>query len=91
MLELYRLAQDEGADRLEDALQELAAAHRVIICTDSGALGPGLTLPAFKDEGRIIHGAAALKQHLEETARTLERWRRFQSDACYIGDNGNKC
>jgi len=43
MLELYRLAQDEGADRLEDALQELAAAHRVIICTDSGALGPGLT------------------------------------------------
>lgn len=88
MLELFRLARDDDADRVEDALQELVVAHRVTVCSleEAGAaLGAGVTLPALREDGQVFHGAARLAEHLEHTARTMERWRAFQSDSCYLG------
>ncbi len=94
MIELFRRAEDPEADRIEDALNDLVVAHRVVVCTPSEAqshLGTGVTLPALREDARVASGPEAIARFLGDTSATLERWRQFQTDACYLDDDGNVC
>lgn len=94
MIELYRTQVDPEADRIEEALRDMVVAYRVIHCTPdevSRWLGADLPLPALRDGERVVYGREAVDSFLEELERDLQRWRQFQTDACYLDEEGNVC
>lgn len=82
MITLYREAQSAEADVVEETLQDLVFAHAVEVVD-----GPGEALPRIADGDRVVHGAD-LPAYLDELRRLKADWSRFQSDACFIGDDG---
>jgi len=94
VIELYRTAGSAAGEEIEEAIKDLVLAHRVFIVEPGQqpvSLPPGTSLPALKDEGEIITGAGALKAHLETLAKIAFEWRKYQSDSCYIHDDGGNC
>jgi len=91
MIELFR-KPDEPEWDLERRLQEAAVAH-VVVEVDApppelAAAGP---LPIIREGGIVVAGRASLEAYLEELLRVVEAWNSFQSDACYVEDDGSTC
>ncbi|GAB4440695.1 MAG: hypothetical protein Kow0031_22650 [Anaerolineae bacterium] len=94
MIELYRTASDPLGAEIEDGLKELVLAHRVIVVTAGqlpNSLPAGTPLPALRDQGRLITGSQALHAHLRRLQQLVYEWRKYESDACYIGNEGETC
>lgn len=94
MIELYRPVHCPDCTKIEEALKELVVAHKIITLEPgrpATELTPDTPLPAIKDEGQIITGQAAIDAYLVNLEKIVADWRRFQSDACYIDDNGGIC
>lgn len=93
MIKLYRTATQNCKDA-ENALQEMVLAHKVII-VQQGETPAGLPvdtpLPALKDGGKVITGETEINAYMPALEKEVERWRRFQGDSCYIGDDGEVC
>jgi hypothetical protein len=89
VIELYRASHSAEADRAEAALQDLVVAHTVHVVDDPGD-APGGDLPMVRDGDRLVP-AAEIPQYLDEVRRLIGEWRRFQSDACYVADDGTVC
>jgi hypothetical protein len=92
MVTLYRRRDDPWADEIQEALDEMVIAHE-IETIDDGASPPGdvPALPALRDEGEIVTGKANLQGHLDELRALMADWNRFQSDACYVEEDGSIC
>jgi hypothetical protein len=94
MIELYRTQNDALGAEIEDGLQELVLAHRVILVEPEqppDSLPANTPLPALRDEGQLITGSEALRAHLQYLTHVAFEWRKFQSDACYIHEDGGNC
>ena len=92
MITLYRRADDAWADEVQTALDEMVIAYETETVTDDAALPDDVPdTPALRDDGEVITGEAALRTHLEELQELMNDWDRFQSDACYIEDDGTVC
>jgi hypothetical protein len=96
MITLYRVAQCNACDEVQETLRELVVAHKVVDIEkeDSTALPGGLTdkdIPVITDGESLVSGEAEVQAYLAELTRDLEQWRKFQSDACYIDDKGKTC
>jgi len=92
MITLYRRPNDSWADEVQTALDEMVIAYEPETVTDDAALPDDVPeTPALRDDGEIITGEAALHTHLEELRALMNDWDRFQSDACYIEDDGTVC
>ncbi len=94
MIELYRPVDCPDCTKFEETLRELVIAHKIITLEPgqfAATLTPGTPLPAIKDEGQIITGQAAIDAYLVDLEKIVADWRRFQSDACYIDDDGGVC
>jgi hypothetical protein len=92
MIELFRRAGSAQGAAIQEKLRELVVAHRIVtVDTDQPSPLNGTPLPAIVDDGRVISGQAELEAYLGELGKEVERWRRFQMDACYIDDNGETC
>lgn len=92
MIELVRTPDSAAGAAVQEKLAELVVAHRVVV-VEPGQPSPlnGTPLPAIVDAGRVISGKAELEAYLGELGKEMERWRRFQVDACYIDDDGETC
>lgn len=66
---------------------DLVLAYSVEVA-DAGSVP--VELPAMFDSGRWVP-ATELDAHMSELTRTVATWRKFQSDACYIDDDGSIC
>lgn len=94
MIELYRHATCEPCAGIEAALRQMVAAHQVIVVgVDRPAprAVAGKSLPVIVDGERVVSGEAELAAYLEGLDKELARWRKFQMDACYIGEDGDGC
>jgi len=94
MIELYRSIDCSTCAEIEAALKEMVVAHKVITVEaeeEYEALPTDTPLPALKDNGKIITGQRAIAAYLKELEQFVADWRRFQSDACYIDDEGEVC
>lgn len=92
MIELIRSADSAQGAAIQAKLAELVIAHRVVtVDADHPSPINGTPLPAIVDDGRVISGKAELEAYLGELGKEIERWRRFQMDACYIDDDGTVC
>jgi hypothetical protein len=91
MIELYRSADCPGCADIEATLQELVVAHKVIMVEPGHSPSPPVELPAIQESGQWVSGPEAITIYLRELAGFVTRWRRFQSDSCYIDDDGEIC
>jgi glutathione S-transferase len=94
MIELYRLANSQLGEAIEAALRDMVVAYERIIVEPGQApaeLPAGTTLPAIRHDDRLISGQAALVAYLSELEQFVADWRRFQSDACYVDEDGEVC
>jgi hypothetical protein len=82
---LYRAQCAPRADRIEERLQDLAVGYRVEILGNEVA-----DRPVIWDQRRI-EGETALARCIEELERFVAEWRKFESDACYLEDDGTVC
>jgi hypothetical protein len=89
MIELYRREKSAQGERIEGALKELRAAHKVIIVE----LGQEMEapLPAIRDGGEWFSGKDAIAEYLEKLEDLLSTWTWFAGDACYIDEDGEVC
>lgn len=94
MLTLYRPPNCPTCAAFEDILKELVVAHRVVVVSPERlveGLGSGVRPPALQDNGQTITGHEAIAAHLKELEAFVAAWRKFESDACYIDDEGETC
>ena len=87
MIEVHVSSPHRGTTDIETALEDLVVAHTVI---DSRAADVPVELPAVFENGRW-YGQADLGDYLTELRSTVALWRKYQSDACYIEDDGSIC
>jgi len=84
MITFYTDGECRECARLGATLDALCLAHRTIM-----ASGPeGARPPVLVDDGVVYAGAPAVEAHLEELARYKALWDKYQTDACYCGDDG---
>ena len=85
--------EERTGEEIRDALRELVLAHRVI-WLDEHAPSPlpsGVTLPAIREGDRVIDGQADIAAFLLELEAFAAAWSKFQSDTCYLDDDGTVC
>jgi len=83
VIELRRPVHSDTADAVAARLGDMVVAHRLVI-------DPTLTDPVLVDGERRASGDQ-IEPFLAELASDLADWNRFQSDSCYIGDDGRTC
>jgi len=91
---LYRDAESAEADRIEDELRDLAIKFDVRVAGRDERpeeLPSDADTPALVDEGSVFTSPEAISQRIEHLGRVVEQWNKYQSDACYIDENGNVC
>ncbi len=92
MLYLYHRKNSADADEIRERLEDMVAAHQVEAVGSPEELpkfiGSMEDLPAMKDGSRIVTGRKKILKHLEEFELLKLEWDKFQSDACYCGDDG---
>lgn len=92
MVTLYRRPDDPQADDIQAALDEMVIAYETkIVETPSRLPDDVASLPALRDDDEVITGEDALRNRLDRLRELMEDWNRFQSDACYIDDDGTIC
>jgi hypothetical protein len=92
MVTLYRRPDDAWADEIQEALDEMVIAYETETIADDEARPDDVPdTPALRDDGEVVTGEDALRAHLEELRQLMNDWDRFQSDACYVEDDGSIC
>lgn len=94
MIELFREENSPEADWIEADLRELSAGFNRHILTTAEVqqtFGRQVKLPVLRDGDRIASGRDDIREFLEDIHRLVENWRKFQSDSCYLDDEGDVC
>ncbi len=92
MITLYRPPNNSWADEIEEALDEMVIAYETETVEDEKDLPNDIPeLPALRDEGEVVTGESSLRHHLEHLRDLMADWDRFQSDACYVDEDGTVC
>ena len=92
MITLYRLSDDPWADEVQEALDEMVIAYETeSIPAPADRPDDVPDLPALRDDGKVITGEENLREHLDHLRTLMADWDRFQSDACYVDDDGTIC
>ncbi len=92
MITLYRRPDSARADEVQKALDEMVIAYETESLEDEAARPEDVPkLPALRDDGEVVTGEEALDEHLDTLRELMNDWDRFQSDACYIEEDGTVC
>jgi hypothetical protein len=94
MIELFLTPGDSEAAWIEAGFKEMVLGYRRVELLPEqveAVLGKPLSLPVVRHDERLICGREDLLAYLQELERLAEDWRRFQTDACYIDDDGEVC
>jgi hypothetical protein len=90
MIKLYVKNNCPECDEIEEKFKDLVLAHK-LINVDSENFDNSFDraeLPVVQDEGKIIKGSKEIDKFLDEMENFLKEWNKFQSDVCYVDDNG---
>jgi len=90
MIKLYREEQSPVADMIEAEFKELVLGYdRVVVePVKAESLFEGRALPVITNNERIVSGDE-IQPYIKELTRLMYEWQLFQSDACYIRDDGS--
>jgi len=92
MIKLYREENSQQADIIEAEFRELVLGYdRIVIDTkDAAQLFEADTLPVITNNERVVSGNN-IPAYIKELKQLMRDWQLFQSDACYVYDNGETC
>lgn len=94
MIKFYHEEDCKNCREIEDKLKELVLAHQVIIVgsvKENDNLPDALSLPVLADDNRLISGSEAIQEHLQKLEKFVREWRKYQSDVCYVDEDGEIC
>lgn len=89
MIKFYKHDHCQFCDAAEEKLTEIVLAHKTFECSEARKLC--LTDATIIEGEKVISGHPAITAFLEEISKVMELWQKFQSDACYMDDNGEIC
>ena len=92
MLTLYCRPDSKDCQDVDDTLKDLVIHHRRVDVAGPESLPPLLrtcSLPAMTDGPEVYCGLPQMMRHLTEIDEFAQKWRKYQSDACYCDDQGN--
>jgi hypothetical protein len=90
MIKLYREEKSVPADIIEAEFRDLVLGYDRVVIDPKDAqrqLGTGISLPVLTDNARVVSGDE-IPAYIKELTQFVHSWRRFQSDCCYIDDDG---
>ena len=90
MITFYRERVSPPADAIQEKLRDLVVAHRVVVVGRDPDAAPS-RLPAIRDGDETVAGDEQISRYLARLESRLEKWNRYQSDGCYVGDDGEIC
>jgi hypothetical protein len=93
MIKLYREENSLQADTIEAEFRELVLGYdRVMINADQAArlFGIQTPLPVITNNERVVSGGE-IPAYIKELKILMRDWQLFQSDACYVRDDGEVC
>ena len=93
MIKLFREMHSPQADTIEAEFHELVLGYDRVLITSNQAVklfGTETTLPVITNNERIVSGVA-IPAYIKELEKFVQQWRLFQSDACYVDDDGEIC
>lgn len=95
MFKFYRKKSDHFTNWVEDKLEELVVAHKLIDVNVHNSLPDGITeenLPTLSDGHENWTSKSEIKKFLQKLEQDLTFSRSLTSDACYIDpDNPEQC
>jgi len=91
MIFLYINDNCSFCDEVQSGLQELVVSHRIRKIRDASELPEGIYIPAIQDDDQWFSGEQQIRDYLEQLKVTVREWRKFQSDSCYLDDDGEIC
>jgi hypothetical protein len=95
MFKFYRKQSNQFADWVEEKLNEMVVAHKLIDMNGNNPLPEGITqedLPALSDGYKTWLSESEIKKFLRELDQDLSFSRSLSGDACYIDpDNPDQC
>ncbi|MFP4228727.1 MAG: hypothetical protein ACLFTE_07865 [Salinivenus sp.] len=92
MVTLYRRLDDPWADEIQDALDEMVIAYTTETVEHAAAQPDDVPqLPALRVDDEVVADPDALRDQLDRLRSLMDDWDRFQSDACYLEDDGTIC
>jgi glutaredoxin len=93
MITLFRTKSCPGCSAIQETLEELCIAHKVVLIDEdprgSSGLPAGTRPPVLVDEDEVVQGSDAIIAHLEKLKDFKATWEKFQSDACYCDEAGD--
>ena len=84
MIEILRPVESAAADDIAVALREMVVAFREI-------RDESVTAPLVRDGETTVREPADIAAFLEQLRRDVTAWNAFQSDACFIDEDGTVC
>lgn len=91
MITLYRTKKSSRADEVQQTLEDLVLAHRIVEVEDREQL-PADGAPPLLVEGDDVYPDEDIDAFLEELSTELKFDRQFSGDACYVDpDNPGRC
>ncbi|RMH74673.1 MAG: hypothetical protein D6681_22840 [Calditrichaeota bacterium] len=91
MLVFYRTPECPQCKRIQEILEEMVIAHRVVSGAsggDSQTSSVAVSPPAIVEGNTVVQGHREILRYLEALEQFKAEWDKFQSDACYCGDDG---
>jgi hypothetical protein len=91
MITFFRTPDCPGCGEIQDILEELCLAHKVILLQGNNnisELPQGTHPPVLVDGDEVIQGPEAIVAHLEWLEGFKALWEKYQSDACYCDEEG---
>lgn len=95
MLTFYKDTSDQFTDHIEEKLQDMVVAHKIIQVDNADSLPKEVDkdeLPVLGDGHRTWSSPAEIVEFLEELHQEVRLGRSLQSDSCHLDpDNPEQC
>jgi hypothetical protein len=91
MILLYREKNCDFCDEIETVLKKLVAAYETQPFSEYPQQAIHLDYPVIKEGDTIISGKEEILAYLKRLKVSMELWQKFQSDTCYVDDDGEVC
>lgn len=91
MIVLYREQNCGFCDEIEAALKTIVAAYEAKPFSEYAQKAAHKDYPVLQEGDTIVSGKEEILAYLKRLKMTMEQWQKFQSDSCYIDDDGQTC
>ena len=92
MIKLYREENSPQADMIEAEFRDIVLGYDCVVVDEKKAaqLFDDAPLPVITNNERVVSGDG-IPGYIKELKQLMREWQRFQSDACYVDDDGETC